>query len=130
MTPQGPDLVGDFTPALSLSSFAQSRWYNQFFPTPNYGVVEVDSTLNGGTIFVEVQGSREDVSTPGTGPVDPDLAPERVNSTDWVPIIEIDRLDNFQYLRFRVYFTVDPLQDFADPLPVIRLIEIPVVAGG
>jgi len=130
VTPQGADLVGEFTPLLALASFAQSRWYNQFFTTPNYGAVEVDSALNGGTILVEVQGSREDVNQGGTQPVDPDLDPERTNTTDWVPIIEIDRLDNFQYLRFRVFFTVDPLQDFTDPLPVIDEVRIPVIAGG
>jgi hypothetical protein len=46
-----------------------------------------------------------------------------------VPLSAVDSLDNFQYLRFRVFFTVSPLQEFTDPLPKIRQITIPVDAG-
>ena len=50
----------------------------------------------------------------------------RANSTDWVPISQINDLDNFQYLRFRVELAVDPVHDFGDPLPVVYEIRIPV----
>ena len=58
--------------------------------------------------------------------VDPETDPLRLFTTDWVPISSIDTLDNFQYLRFRVDMSVNPLHDFTNPLPVVRRIEIPV----
>ena len=126
--PVTTDSAATFEPDLTLDSTAISLFYNQFITTPNYGTVEVDQQVAGGSIEVFVQGSRDDVSNPGN-PVDPDSdseLEERKFTTDWVTIDEIDQIDNYQYLRFRVEFSVDPVHDFGDPLPRILEIRIPV----
>ncbi len=143
VTPQTADTVGTFSPALDLDSVAQSLWYNQRIPTPNYGSPLIDADLNGGTIEVLIQGAREDVTQAGEQPVDPDTDPERVFTTDWIPLgvtepdgsggtrftvltENIDKLDDYQYLRFRINFSVDPLHSFTDPLPIVRRLFIDV----
>lgn len=126
VTPTTGNSVATFIPALALDSVAQSEFYNQFIPTPNYGTPQVDMDVNDGSIDIYVQGAREDLTQPGPQPVDPDTDPLRLSTTDWVPIAQVDQLDNYQYLRFRVEFSVDPLHDFADPLPIVREIRIPV----
>ncbi len=125
VVPVDVDTVKKFTPAIVLDSVAYSDFYDQFISTPNYKAATVDQTVNGGEIDVFVQGSREDVNNPGN-PVPPELDPERVFTTDWVPISDVNQIDNYQFLRFRVEFSVDPLQEFTDPLPTIHEIHIPV----
>ena len=117
---------GTFEPDITLQSVAVSRFYNSNIATPNYGDPEADIFLPGKideTLVILVQGAREDVTNPGH-PVDPDTDLERIFTTDWVPFAEVDRLDNFQFLRFQVVFAVSPLQTFDDPLPRIDEIRI------
>lgn len=126
VTPATEDSIGTFSPTLSLNSVGQSTFYNQFIPTPNYSAATVNQTANGGSITIWVQGSRDDLTQAGPQPVDPDTDPLRLSTTDWTPIALIDQIDNYQFLRFRVDFTVDPLHAFSDPLPIVREIRIPV----
>jgi hypothetical protein len=114
-----------FSPEIILQSTGTSTFYDQVISTPNYGAAEVDLSLNNGVILIFVQGAREDVGNPGN-PVPPELDPERVFTTDWVPIDGINQVDNYQFLRFRVDFTTNALQLFSEPLPQVREIHIPV----
>ena len=81
---------------------------------------------------------KADVTQAGDQPVDPETDPERAFSTDWVQIYDsrndpplvagaIDKMDNYQYLRFRIEFSVDPVHDFTDPLAIIRTFRIPLL---
>ncbi|MHC4470729.1 MAG: Ig-like domain-containing domain [Planctomycetota bacterium] len=140
VTPQTTSITGTFSPPLELDSTGQSVFYNQRIPTPNYDEPVFDLALNGdgNSIVIHVQGAREDVTLPGDQAVDPDSDPERTFSTDWVLVYDsgetpaivpgaIDKMDNFQYVRFRVEFSVDPLHNFEDPLPTVREIRIPLL---
>jgi hypothetical protein len=136
--PETASTVSTFIAPLTLESDGYSGWYNQFIATPNYGEPVVDYTLGPGdesnSIFIDVQGSRENVLTPGPDPVDPDSDPLRINTTNWKRIFTngiystgiIDELDNYQYLRFRVEFSIDPSHEFIDTLPKVTRIRIPV----
>ncbi len=117
--------VSRFNPAIVLDSSGQSDFYDQIVSTPNYSTAEIDWTLNNGEISIWVQGSREDLDFPGN-PVPPEFDPDRAFTTDWIEIAFINQIDNYQYLRFRVDFSVDPLQEFWDPLPSVQKILIPV----
>jgi hypothetical protein len=138
--PQTSSITGTFSPSLDLDSETRSFFYNQIIPTPNYDEPVIDLDLNGAsnTIQIFVQGAREDILQIGPQPVDPDTDPERLFTTDWIQIYDsrndpqlepgaIDKIDNFQYMRFRVEYSVDPLHDFADPLPIIRELKIPLL---
>jgi hypothetical protein len=123
--PIDANTIQEFEPEIVLDSTAVSKFYNQIISTPNYGAATVDQALNDGEIEIFVQGSREDIGNPGN-PVPPELDEERVFTTDWIELSEINQLDNYQFLRFRVDFSVNPLQEFGEPLPVVREILIPV----
>ncbi|MEN8149070.1 MAG: Ig-like domain-containing protein [Planctomycetota bacterium] len=124
----GTDVAGELTAQVgdAQESVAQSGWFDQTFATPDYGTPVVDSTLNGGTIEVYVQGSREDVNVLGNQPIDPDLDPLRTQTTDWVAIDEIDVLDDYQYLRFRVVLTTEADGATTGRVPTVRGIDIPL----
>jgi hypothetical protein len=119
-------IPGALVASTDPTSVAVSRWYDQSIVTPNYGPPEIDLDLHGGTIDVLVQAVWEDVELPGEQPMDPDLDPLREWSTDWLPISRIDEIDNHQYLRFRVEFTLPATWAPGDALPIVRSIHFPV----
>jgi hypothetical protein len=135
--PEEASTVSTFVAPVTLSSAAYSGWYNQYIVTPNYGEPIIDYSMGWAglvnSIIIEVQGSRENVATPGPDPVDPDNDPLFL-TTSWRRIFDsgtfypgvIDGLDNYQYLRFRVMFSVDPAQEFVNPLPKVTRLVIPV----
>ena len=126
--PTNADTVGEFEPDVILESTAVSTFYDQIISTPNYGDAVIDETStssDGSDIQIFVQGSRENVDDPGN-PVPPELDLEREYTTDWEPVEDMFLMDNYQFLRFRVEFTVDPLQEFDDQLPTVHEIFIPV----
>ncbi len=130
-----------FNPPIILDSEAVSLFYDQYASTPNYGDPEFDYDLGpageNNVIRVYFQGSRLNMST--LQPWDPDLDPGREHTTNWIPLFDstllpgnpvfvgdMNVLDNYQYVRFWVEFSVDPTHDFADPLPKITEIRVPV----
>jgi len=113
-------------PGDGRESVGQSRWYNQFFPTPYYGTAEIEADRNGGSIAVFVQGSSQDVDLPGTQPVDPDDDPQRIHTTNWVPGDRAAELIYHQYVRFRVLLTTAPDGATTGEVPVVWSLKIPV----
>mgnify|MGYP000143270569 CR=1 FL=1 len=89
----------------------------------------MEADANGGSVVILFQGSREDVSLPGEQPVDPDTDPQRIHTTDWVPMDRISELNFHQYLRFRVVLTTAPDGATTGDVPVVRSLRIPVEAG-
>ncbi|MEN8149069.1 MAG: hypothetical protein ABFS86_04555 [Planctomycetota bacterium] len=112
-------------PGDARESVGQSLWYDMRFPTPYYGTPVVEADAAGGTVRILVQGSKADVDRPGW-PVDPETDPERLNTTDWVGVDEIDTLDYHQFVRFRVTLTTAPDGGTTGRVPVVREIRIPV----
>jgi hypothetical protein len=118
-------------------STAVSLLFDTGLPLPNYEQFEADLDPRGGNIRIFVQSTREDTTRPGMQPLDPDGDPERLHSTDWKLIHDsldasnvepgaLDKVDDFQYIRFRVEFTLPPGWTAGDPLPIVRSIRIRV----
>ena len=121
--------VATFSPEHVRESFAQSRWFDQLSALVDYDAPVLDLDEHGGEARIEVQGARENDDLTDMQPVDPEDDPGRAFSTDWVPIEELDGLDGFQYLRFRVLFRVADDHAFGDPLPIVREIYVPVTGA-
>jgi hypothetical protein len=121
-------LVG--APGADLQTEAVSTWFaDPYCLTPVYHTPEADFFTAGGSVLFFAQGSRENVNTPGE-PIDPDVDPARVNTTDWTPFEDIDLLDNFQYLRFRVVLRTAASWTPGDPVPTVEEIRIRVSKPG
>lgn len=118
--PPGPDVE---TEAVS------TRFGDPRYVTPDYGPPEADFDAAGGTVLFFVQGAREDVNRPGE-PIDPDVDPQRANTTDWTPFEDIDLVDNYQFLRFRVLLRTPASWTPGDPVPSVEEIRIRVSRPG
>jgi hypothetical protein len=116
-----PPETGSGDPIPSLGSTAYSRWFDTRRATPRFEEPTEVIALNGGTVVIEYQSTREDVVTPGPNP---DLGPNVL--TVWVPGPLIDTISNRRWIRFRVRFTVPVDHPIGDPLPEVDLILVPV----
>jgi hypothetical protein len=113
--------TGTFAPALSLDSVGYRDWFNTRRANPRYGVPTETFQLNGGTVVIEYQATREDVTTPGDNP---DLT-EGIPSA-WVTGDQIDQISNRQWIRFRVRMNVPADHPFTTPLPLVDDITVPI----
>jgi Bacterial Ig-like domain len=112
--------TGTYSPSLSLNSVAYSTWFDAVGSSPRFGFPIETYTLNGGTVTIEYQTTREDNATPGDNP---DLDPEQVSV--WVSGGAIDTI-NKRWIRFRVSFFVPDDHPFDTPMPAVDYIEVPI----